>query len=70
MVLANKMDKEMEIVVTDEEIQQIEEHYPQIIKVVKTSAKLGTNVDDSFVALTKRIVSGEIQKVNDGSNDS
>ena len=70
MILANKMDKEMEIEVTDEEIQQLEEHYPQVIKVVKTSAKLGTNVDDSFVALTKIIVSGEIQKINNGTNDS
>ncbi len=55
MVFANKMDDEAEIQVTDEEIQQFEQQHPNI-NVVKTSAKYGTNVDDSFLELTKKLI--------------
>ena len=55
MVFANKMDDEAEIQVSDEEIQQFEQSHPEI-PVVKTSAKYGTNVDDSFLDLTKKLI--------------
>ena len=55
MVFANKMDDEAEIQVTDEEIKQFESQHPNI-NVVKTSAKYGTNVDDSFLELTKKLI--------------
>ena len=40
---------------TDEEIKQFESQHPNI-NVVKTSAKYGTNVDDSFLELTKKLI--------------
>ena len=40
---------------TDEDIKRFEETHKNI-PVVKTSAKLGTNVDDSFLELTKKLI--------------
>ena len=40
---------------TDEDIKRFEETHKGI-PVVKTSAKLGTNVDDSFLELTKKLI--------------
>ena len=54
MVFANKADQTDEIVVTDEEIAQFEETHK--IPVVKTSAKEGSGVDDSFLELTKKLI--------------
>ena len=54
MVFANKSDQTDEIVVTDEEIAQFEETHK--IPVVKTSAKEGSGVDDSFLELTKKLI--------------
>ena len=65
MVFANKMDDDGEIQVTDEEIAQFEQQHPDIM-VVKTSAKCGTNVDDSFLELTKKLI---IEKNKNGRND-
>ena len=67
MVFANKMDDEAEIQVTDEEIQQFEQTHPNI-PVVKTSAKFGTNVDDSFLDLTKKLII-EKNKNGGGTDD-
>ena len=56
MVFANKCDEDQEEVqVTDEDIKRFEETHKNI-PVVKTSAKLGTNVDDSFLELTKKLI--------------
>ena len=67
MVFANKMDDDSDIQVTDEEIQQFEQQHPDI-PVVKTSAKLGTNVDDSFLDLTKKLII-EKNKNGGGTDD-
>ena len=56
MVFANKCDEEeQDIQVTDEDIKQFEQTHPNI-SVVKTSAKVGTGVDDSFFDLTKKLI--------------
>lgn len=56
MVFANKCDEDQdEVQVTDEDIKRFEETHKNI-PVVKTSAKLGTNVDDSFLELTKKLI--------------
>ena len=66
MVFGNKCDDESDIQVTDDDIKQFEQTHPNI-PVVKTSAKFGTNVDDSFFDLTKKLI---IEKnKNGGSND-
>ena len=55
LVLANKSDApEEEIEVTDAEIKKFEEESG--IKVIKTSAKTGTNVDESFLEMTKKLI--------------
>jgi len=55
-VFANKSDVEdpNEIQVTDEEISQFSEKYK--IPVIKTSARTGDNVDESFLDLTKKLI--------------
>ena len=50
---------------TDEDIKRFEETHKNI-PVVKTSAKLGTNVDDSFLELTKKLI---IDKNKNGGGD-
>ena len=55
MVFGNKCDDEQDIQVTDDDIKQFEQTHPNI-PVVKTSAKFGTNVDDSFFDLTKKLI--------------
>ena len=67
MVFANKMDDEAEVQVTDEEIAQFCQQHPDI-PVVKTSAKYGTNVDDSFLDLTKKLIV-EKNKNGGGADD-
>jgi len=54
MVLANKSDLEEEIEVSEAEIKQFEEEYKT--KVVRTSAKTGKNVDESFLEMTKKLI--------------
>ena len=55
MVLANKSDEEPDqIEVSDADIKQFEEQYK--LKVVKTSAKTGQNVDESFLDMTKKLI--------------
>ena len=55
MVLANKSDAPGdEIEVTDAEIKKFEEESG--LKVLKTSAKVGTNVDESFLEMTKKLI--------------
>ena len=61
------MDDEAEVQVTDDEIAQFESQHPNI-PVVKTSAKYGTNVDDSFLELTKKLII-EKNKNGGGGND-
>ena len=65
MVFANKCDDTEDIQVTDEDIQSFEQAHPNI-PVVKTSAKFGTNVDDSFFDLTKKLI---IEKNKNGGAD-
>ena len=47
-------DQEREIEVTDEDIANFEQTHN--LKVVKTSAKLGTGVDESFLEMTKTLI--------------
>lgn len=55
MVLANKSDAPAdEIEVTDADIKKFEEETK--IKVIKTSAKTGANVDESFLDITKKLM--------------
>ncbi len=55
-VLANKSDAAPEeIEVTDADIKKFEEEYPGL-KVIKTSAKTGSNVDESFLDMTKKLI--------------
>ena len=67
MVLANKMDDEAEIQVSDEEIAQFESQHPNI-PLIKTSAKFGTNVDDSFLELTKKLIIDTNKKGSGGAS--
>jgi GTPase SAR1 family protein len=54
-VLANKSDSPAdEIEVTDAEIKKFEEETGH--KVLKTSAKTGQNVDESFLDMTKKLI--------------
>ena len=64
MVFANKSDCTDEIVVTDQEIREFEESHK--IPVVKTSAKEGTGVDESFLELTKKLI---VKKNEQGGED-
>ena len=43
-----------EIQVTEEEIKQLQEQ--KNIQVIYTSAKTGKNVDESFIAMTKKLI--------------
>ena len=64
MVLANKSDLGAnEVEVSEAEIKQFEEETK--LKVIKTSAKSGLNVDDSFVDITKKLM---IKKNNSGGS--
>jgi GTPase SAR1 family protein len=65
MVLANKADMEDEIEVSDAEIKKFEEEYK--LKVIKTSAKSGANVDESFLDITKKLI---VKKNNSGSQNN
>lgn len=67
MVFANKMDDEADVQVSDQEIAQFEAEHPAI-PIVKTSAKYGTNVDDSFLELTKKLII-EKNKNGGGTDD-
>ena len=74
IVFANKSDVEdpSEIQVTDEEIAAFVKE--RNIKVIKTSARTGHNVDDSFLDMTKQLIvkrsesgaSGDDRKKNMG----
>lgn len=59
-IFANKSDllddnpQEEEIQVTEQDIQQLEEK--RNIPVIRTSAKTGKGVDESFIDMTKRLI--------------
>lgn len=57
MVFANKCDVEdpAEIQVSDEDIQQFVASHPSV-PVIKTSARTGQAVDESFLGMTKRLI--------------
>jgi GTPase SAR1 family protein len=61
MVLANKADMDEDVEVTESDIKKFEEEYK--LKVIKTSAKTGLNVDESFLEMTKKLI---IKKNNSG----
>jgi GTPase SAR1 family protein len=61
MVLANKADIDEDVEVTETDIKKFEEEYK--LKVIKTSAKTGLNVDESFLEMTKKLI---IKKNNSG----
>jgi len=61
MVLANKSDMEDEVEVSETDIKKFEEEYK--LKVIKTSAKTGLNVDESFLEMTKKLI---VKKNNSG----
>ena len=54
MVFANKCDLAADVVVFDEEIKAFSEQHK--IPVIKTSAKTGESVDDSFLEMTKNLI--------------
>ncbi len=55
LVLANKSDiTAEEVEVTDADIKKFEESTG--LKVMKTSAKTGANVDESFLEMTKKLI--------------
>jgi Fe2+ transport system protein B len=55
MVLANKSDSAAdEVEVSDLDIKKFEEDTG--LKVLKTSAKSGANVDESFLEMTKKLI--------------
>lgn len=64
MVLANKADVEEEAEVSEADIKKFEEEYK--LKVIKTSAKTGTNVDESFLEMTKKLI---VKKNNSGQDE-
>lgn len=55
MVLANKADcAPEEVEVSEADIKKFEEETK--LKVIKTSAKTGLNVDESFLEMTKKLI--------------
>ena len=65
MVLANKADcAPEEVEVSDAEIKKFEEEAK--VKVIKTSAKSGQNVDDAFLEITKKLI---VKKNNSSQED-
>lgn len=64
MVLANKCDNLDEVEVSDAEIKAFEEESK--LKVMRTSAKTGMNVDDSFLEMTKKLI---VKKNNSGQDE-
>lgn len=54
MVLANKSDAGEAVVVTEQDIQQFEKE--KNIPIIRTSAKTGENVDESFLTMTKKLI--------------
>lgn len=55
LVLANKSDSPTdEVEVTEQDIKKFEEETG--LKVLKTSAKTGQNVDESFLEMTKKLI--------------
>ena len=64
MVLANKCDVDEELEVSDSDIKKFEEENK--VKVIKTSAKVGTNVDESFLEMTKKLI---VKKNQSGQED-
>jgi GTPase SAR1 family protein len=62
--LANKSDVEEEAEVSEADIKKFEEEYK--LKVIKTSAKAGTNVDESFLEMTKKLI---IKKNSSGQDE-
>lgn len=72
MIFANKADlyddpQSEEIQVTDAEIKQLAEQ--KNIQVIKTSAKTGLNVDESFIDMTKSLMTKKNQAGDQGSED-
>eukprot|EP00351_Strombidinopsis_sp_SopsisLIS2011_P000869 CAMPEP_0116882502 /NCGR_PEP_ID=MMETSP0463-20121206/14748_1 /TAXON_ID=181622 /ORGANISM="Strombidinopsis sp, Strain SopsisLIS2011" /LENGTH=107 /DNA_ID=CAMNT_0004535779 /DNA_START=294 /DNA_END=617 /DNA_ORIENTATION=+ len=63
IILANKSDVEEDIQVSDADIKQFEEE--RKIPIIKTSAKTGENVDESFLQMTKELIT---KKNNSGDN--
>lgn len=63
-MLANKSDVEEEAEVSEADIKKFEEEYK--LKVIKTSAKAGTNVDESFLEMTKKLI---IKKNSSGQDE-
>lgn len=64
MIFANKADlyddpQSEEIQVTDAEIKQLAES--KNLQVIKTSAKTGLNVDESFIDMTKSLMAKKNQ---------
>jgi GTPase SAR1 family protein len=65
MVLANKSDAAQdEVEVSEADIKKFEEDSG--LKVLRTSAKTGANVDESFLEMTKRLI---VKKNNSGQDD-
>lgn len=65
MVLANKSDapaEEMEV--SEADIKKFEEETK--LKVIKTSARTGQNVDESFLEMTKKLI---VKKNNSSQED-
>ena len=64
MVLANKADMEEDVEVSESDIKKFEDEYK--LKVIRTSAKSGLNVDESFLEMTKKLI---IKKNQSGVDD-
>src|SRR3569833_1590463 len=64
IVLANKADMEEDVEVSESDIKKFEDEYK--LKVIRTSAKSGLNVDESFLEMTKKLI---IKKNQSGADD-
>lgn len=67
MVFANKSDlPQDQVQVTDAEIKEFEEKYK--LPVIKTSARTGEGVDDSFLSMTKKLVVRKSEETSSGDD--
>jgi len=64
VVLANKSDVEEEAEVSEADIKKFEEETG--LKVIKTSAKTGKNVDESFLEMTKKLI---VKRNSEGADE-
>ena len=67
MILANKSDMEEDVVVTEQELEAFEKE--KGIKIIRTSAKSGNNVDESFLDLTKKLIIKRSKASANGGNE-